>query len=64
MVSGGFEALGRRHELVLGGNWYDRSARSYNAYALPGRRAASTCSTTTCVIIPSRPTRNGAARTM
>ena len=36
MVSGGFEALGRRHELVLGGNWYDRSARSYNAYALPG----------------------------
>ncbi|KAG0731394.1 hypothetical protein G6F23_015351 [Rhizopus arrhizus] len=36
MVSGAFEALGRRHELVFGGNWYDRSARSYNAYSLPG----------------------------
>jgi len=36
MVSGAFEALGRRHELVLGGNWYDRRARAYNTYALPG----------------------------
>jgi len=36
MVTGAFEALGRRHELVFGGNWYDRSARSYNAYSLPG----------------------------
>lgn len=36
MVTGAFEALGRRHELVVGGNWYDRSARSYNAYSLPG----------------------------
>lgn len=36
MVTGAFEALGRRHELVFGGNWYDRSARAYNAYSLPG----------------------------
>ncbi len=36
MVSGAFEAWGQRHELVFGGNWYDRSARAYNAYSLPG----------------------------
>ncbi|MCR2674134.1 hypothetical protein NSO96_23235, partial [Salmonella enterica] len=36
MLTGAFEALGRRHELVFGGNWYDRSARAYNAYSLPG----------------------------
>lgn len=36
MLSGAFQAWGQRHEVVFGGNWYQRNARAYNAYALPG----------------------------
>lgn len=35
MLSGAFQAFGRRHELVLGANWYDRKADSQGG-ALPG----------------------------
>ena len=35
MLSGAFRAFGRRHELVLGANWYDRKADSRGG-ALPG----------------------------
>lgn len=35
MLSGAFNAFGRRHELVLGANWYDRKADSQGG-ALPG----------------------------
>lgn len=35
MLSGGFNAWGRRHELVLGANWYDRKANSQGG-SLPG----------------------------
>ena len=35
MLSGAWQAWGRRHEVVLGANWYDRDARSQGG-SLPG----------------------------
>lgn len=35
MLSGAWRAFGRRHEVVLGANWYDRDARSQGG-SLPG----------------------------
>lgn len=34
-LTGAFRAFGRRHELVVGANWYDRDAESWNG-SLPG----------------------------